>query len=182
MTLPLENRGFFLLTTVFRGSFFAVVLTNVPKAVSENCALIISSVLYLNFVQVVLLNVTQVVLDGRSCSSHYDCATEESCCGGLRKCATSCVGESCSYDVDCATGECCHSDNKCKSGDCDLTGWIYAVIGTVLVVVIILIIDVVFCCCRATGAAAFWRRPTHGGVIVTQPATTEAPVLATQQQ
>ena len=92
------------------------------------------------------------------CHSDSDCSYYEYCCD--RKfpednvCLSNCIGKTCSRHSDCAPGEfCCLYNEKCTTGDCDVTtkelaGWIVAVIVISVVVVIIVPIAVaVFCCC-----------------------------------
>ena len=100
-----------------------------------------------------------------------------------------CLGESCTFNTDCAPGECCNSDEcatYCYANTIEvegLAGWIVAVIViSVIVVIVIPVAVVIFCCCCAAGAASASTRPAHGGVVVTQPTTTGTTVVATQQQ
>ncbi len=92
------------------------------------------------------------------CHSDSDCSYYEYCCE--RKfpednvCLSNCIGKTCSRHSDCAPGEfCCVYNDKCTTGDCDVTteglaGWIVAVIVISIVVVIVVPIAVaVFCCC-----------------------------------
>ena len=133
-------------------------------------------------------------VEAKECYSNSGCTgsifTQYCCKRKYRSnvCSSNCLGESCTFNTDCATGECCNSDDKCATY-CyaieveGLAGWIVAVIViSVIVVIVIPVAVVMFCCCCAAGAASASTHPAHGGVVVTQPTTTGTTVFATQQQ
>lgn len=56
---------------------------------------------------------------GLSCSSDLNCSRGESCCSNSCVNGSNCLGQNCSSDSDCSSSESC-CDKKCKSGD----GWV----------------------------------------------------------
>ena len=100
---------------------------------------------------------------GQVCSDNFDCATSESCCGG--QCRFECSGYSCSSDTDCGVAESC-CDGKC-SYDSVCYDPTAVIIGSVCGVLIFacLLSMCFYCACRR-------RRVHHGRVIVGQRVTT----------
>ena len=128
-------------------------------------------------------------VDASECYFDADCPYLQYCCQRNTPdnyvCRFSCIGESCTVDSNCADGECCDADVTCKKrGYCDfnkgLPGTIVAIIVISVVVVIAIPIAVILYCCFCAASAS--RRRGHGGVIVTQPATTGTTFHLNQQQ
>ena len=128
-------------------------------------------------------NICKTSCIGETCISNSDCAKNEFCCNGPYHgiCGKSCVGKKCTSDYNCATGECCDSDDKCSTDDCVVLAGWIIAVIVISVIVAVVIPIAVVVFCCCCAAAASTRR-AHGGIIVTQPTTTGTTVVGAQQQ